>query len=507
MAERNGSRKISKPLVTADDAHPLDKAPGREPSNTPPTSDRRPVITSSHDDAQRPVFVLTVARSGSTLLRFILDSHPDLACPPETSIGQVCFLVGRLWDILEPAPESASRDYSPNEVPIDPPAAAAQSIRRTVDDVYHRYLVRQGKRRWCDKSLDNTKTAELLAHLYPDAQFICLYRHCMDVVVSAVDAAPWGLNGYGFDAYAITTPGNMPLAAARCWLDQTKAICQFQARYPDRCHGIRYEDLVSTPEEIVEDLFTFLGLTSIPGITDRCLVEQHDARGPADHKIWFTSRISTQSLGQGTRVPVQLFPPEFLDSLNETLDQLSYRQIDEAWRTASGPIDPRSDAASNGLADGRSGNSHAEFQAATAQLSERLHRIPARCGPELTRRWSAGVSSRLCVAVESPIPGAGAGRCWALSHQDSELVVCEEDQPPADATTLVASARTWLALLKGTANAAAELRKGRLRLLDRPAEVGNQKNVSATTHVLAHLLGLAGPADISRAQITTTKGR
>jgi hypothetical protein len=40
-------------------------------------------------DARRPIFVLTVARSGSTLLRFILDSHPDLACPPETNIGPV----------------------------------------------------------------------------------------------------------------------------------------------------------------------------------------------------------------------------------------------------------------------------------------------------------------------------------------------------------------------------------------------------------------------------------
>jgi len=31
------------------------------------------------EDAQRPVFVLTVARSGSTLLPFILDSYPELA--------------------------------------------------------------------------------------------------------------------------------------------------------------------------------------------------------------------------------------------------------------------------------------------------------------------------------------------------------------------------------------------------------------------------------------------
>jgi hypothetical protein len=33
-----------------------------------------------------PVFVLCNGRSGSTLLRFLLDAHPDLACPPETNL-------------------------------------------------------------------------------------------------------------------------------------------------------------------------------------------------------------------------------------------------------------------------------------------------------------------------------------------------------------------------------------------------------------------------------------
>jgi Sulfotransferase family len=37
-------------------------------------------------DVAAPVFVLCMGRSGSTLLRFLLDAHPDLACPPETSL-------------------------------------------------------------------------------------------------------------------------------------------------------------------------------------------------------------------------------------------------------------------------------------------------------------------------------------------------------------------------------------------------------------------------------------
>ena len=90
------------------------------------------------EDTRRPVFVLSVARSGSTLLRFILDSHPELACPPETNVGQVCFGLARMWDLLEPPPETAEHGWRPNAVPADLPPDAAMSIRRAVDAVYDR---------------------------------------------------------------------------------------------------------------------------------------------------------------------------------------------------------------------------------------------------------------------------------------------------------------------------------------------------------------------------------
>ena len=56
-------------------------------------------VTACHD----PVFILTGSRSGSTLLRFILDTHPEFACPPETMITAACVALLRSWDILENA--------------------------------------------------------------------------------------------------------------------------------------------------------------------------------------------------------------------------------------------------------------------------------------------------------------------------------------------------------------------------------------------------------------------
>jgi protein-tyrosine sulfotransferase len=458
---------------------------------------------SVRDEAQPPVFILSVARSGSTLLRFILDSHPDLACPPETNVGQVCFGLARLWDLLEPSPESASDSWRPNVDPAQLPAEAIRAIRAAVDGVYGRYLARHGKPRWCDKSLDSAQMAELLVHVYPEAQFICLYRHCLDVVVSAIDAAPWGLSGYGFDSYVAATPGNAVLAAARGWLDQTRAITEFQEKHPDRCHGVRYEDLVTSPEQVAADLLTFLGVDPVPGITETCLRRDHEIRGAADHKIWFTSRISTASLGQGARVPIGMLPPEFLSDLNETLGQLDYRQVDEQWR-ATGPADPRAgggpaaapgeptDAAPDATPD-------AGLDAVATEIARRLASVSEHRLRELARRWPA-TRSNLVIAVQPP-DGARPSRCWTVSCAGSALTICQGESQGEASATVLAAPDTWQALLDGQANLAAEQRAGRLRLLDGSAEPHTEgpANFWAGMHLIAHLLGLAGSSQSPRA--------
>src|ERR1700680_1673455 len=51
-----------------------------------------------------PVFVLCCGRSGLTLLRFLLDAHPDLACPPETNMAVMCAHLASVWSQLAGAP-------------------------------------------------------------------------------------------------------------------------------------------------------------------------------------------------------------------------------------------------------------------------------------------------------------------------------------------------------------------------------------------------------------------
>jgi hypothetical protein len=55
-----------------------------------------------------PVFVLCVGRPGSTLLRLVLDSHPVLACPPETNIPALCSQLAVVWSLIKGAPAVAA---------------------------------------------------------------------------------------------------------------------------------------------------------------------------------------------------------------------------------------------------------------------------------------------------------------------------------------------------------------------------------------------------------------
>src|ERR1700733_5611192 len=93
----------------------------------------------------RPVFVLCNARSGSTLLRFVLNDHPDIACPPETNVPALSAQLATVWSLIEGAPIAKERGDAPPVVP----AAALSGVRRTLEDMMGSYLVRKGKSRYC----------------------------------------------------------------------------------------------------------------------------------------------------------------------------------------------------------------------------------------------------------------------------------------------------------------------------------------------------------------------
>jgi protein-tyrosine sulfotransferase len=290
-----------------------------------------------------PVFVLCAGRSGSTLLRFILDSHPVLACPAETKIPWLCGLMASAWSVAEDVSlDSANPDAdNSNRLPRLAPEPVLAGLRKSFDPLISACLERSGKRRFCDKSLGGAMYAGLLRQVWPRAEFISLYRHPMDLIGSGIEASPWGLDGYGFESYTGRFPGNNVAALAEYWLDYTRAIIAAEQRFGPDCLRVRYEDLVAEPEAESKRVFDFLEVEAVPGITETMFAGQHQQDGPGDHKIWTTTHVAADSVGRGWDIPARLIPPPLLTAVNDLAGRLGYLPVTKDWGKGDKPRDVR----------------------------------------------------------------------------------------------------------------------------------------------------------------------
>jgi hypothetical protein len=430
-----------------------------------------------------PVFVLCMGRSGSTLLRLILDTHPDLACPPETNIPALCSQLAVVWSLIAGAPLSLQRGDAPPVIP----EAAITGIRQTMDLMTGPYLARRGKKLYCDKSLGTAMYARLLMRIYPRTRFICLFRHPMDMISSGLEACPWGLNGYGFDRYIADSPGNAVMALARYWLDGATAIAAVEEEYPGSCYRVRYEDLVADPDRVAAGIFDFIGVGRVAGIGKAVFSREHERFGPADHKIWYTSAIGQGSVGRGDSLPVGLIPPPVLESMNGLLDKLGYVQVGESWGTADMPGSLLASDDDGMDQEHEQGGQDGPLPGAEVLVS-RLTAGLARFDAGLAARWKEHLTESFTVVIRQP---HGLRWVWNVDLGAREVSGGGEDE--AD-WSIVGTAETWLRLLDGELNMSTALRRNELRYCDYGE---NDFFVTeARISLLAALLGTPALADL-----------
>jgi hypothetical protein len=433
------------------------------------TAVREPVL-------DEPVIVLTGARSGSTLLRLILDTHPDLACVPETNIVKTCAQFADAFDIIGQHAGTAARP----------------AIEAMVAGLFGDYLRGRDRLRWCDKSLGTAAVAEWFLTVYPKATFICLYRHCMDVVHSAIEASPWGLTGYGFEEFA-GGGGNSVAALTAYWIEHTRRILEFERAHPDRCVRLHYEHLVQDPERTVAQVFSAIGVPPVPGITGRCFGTTAPVTGPGDHKVTATRRITADSVGRGIRVPVGAIPPPQLMVVNHLLTELDYTPVDEAWlRSARPPA----------LLPDLVGPSEMSLGGLVAQT--------------LLEKVGDVMHARAVTGMRRALPEAGSGTfklvayhtdrqrsalCWLLDPAGQTIRAAEVDT--ATDWMVTGDVETWLGILADRANMASCVRSGALRYVPLRDEAHERHSARATTmerrlSLVRRILGLAGyPEEVS----------
>ena len=117
----------------------------------------------------RPIFIIGAMGSGTTLLRLVLDSHPNIAIPQETG-----FMRG--YDAIRYTPFKWSGHNWTGRLGWSEDERDAL-LAATYGRLFSRHAEQQGKAHWGEKTPLHIWHVDDMARLWPQAQFVGVVRH------------------------------------------------------------------------------------------------------------------------------------------------------------------------------------------------------------------------------------------------------------------------------------------------------------------------------------------
>ncbi|MEO3973749.1 sulfotransferase [Streptomyces sp. CAU 1734] len=205
-----------------------------------------------------PILIIGTERSGSNLLRLVLDAHSRIAVPHPPHFmrylsgipydGDVEAMVGdAMWLLrnhIHPWPHEIDRAAVTG--------AAGPSLFGVVSAIYDQYRVAEGAARWGCKSTFMVEHVDEVVAEHPGARFLWLVRDPRDVAASAKRAV-----------FGHCHPYRMAL---RWRAEQELARAALERWGPGVVHLVRYEDLVSAPDREIRAICDFIGETVEPAM-------------------------------------------------------------------------------------------------------------------------------------------------------------------------------------------------------------------------------------------------
>ncbi|UCG25569.1 MAG: sulfotransferase [Chloroflexota bacterium] len=233
-----------------------------------------------------PLFLAGTDRSGIGLLGELLEEHPEIAVTRRINFWS--FYYNRYGDLADPAnldrcladmmrytrikrlqpqPERLRADFQDGEMTYARLFALLQEQNQR----------RLGKSRWADKSLNAERYADTILAAYPTARMVHIIRDPRDRYVSQAThrGAKKGKIGGG----------------ASLWLWSARLAERNQRQHPDRYKVVRYEDLVSAPEDFLQELCIFVDEPYSPEMlrVDQETNSPDEPAARAPREIWTTS--------------------------------------------------------------------------------------------------------------------------------------------------------------------------------------------------------------------------
>ncbi|MDQ3729489.1 MAG: sulfotransferase [Actinomycetota bacterium] len=197
-------------------------------------------------------FVVGMNRSGTTLLRMMLDAHSDLTIPPETHFVPDAIKAAKADEatprsVLEAMKEH--REWGDFEISDEEMLARFDALPNlrpggAVRSFYEIYAERQGKPRYGEKTPTYVQKMKLIQRALPEARFCHVIRDGRDVALSVLDRTVRDLTAAD---------------VGRRW---RKKVTKARDDSPSLNHyiEIRYEDLILDTEPVLRKVCDFFEL-------------------------------------------------------------------------------------------------------------------------------------------------------------------------------------------------------------------------------------------------------
>ena len=214
-----------------------------------------------------PIFMIGTQRSGSNLLRLMMNQLDDIASPhPPHILERIMPLLGKYGGLstdknFETLVNDVCRLVETNPVEwmdmkLDRDDISRRCKNRSLMAVYGAiydvYAELKQAKTWCCKSLANIKYINEIEAYYPDAKYIYLYRDGRDVALSFQKAVVGEKHIYNI---------------AKDWSDTQEIAISLGKKLSDKqFFAVSYEQLTSETESTAKALCSFLEVDFDPGM-------------------------------------------------------------------------------------------------------------------------------------------------------------------------------------------------------------------------------------------------
>jgi hypothetical protein len=275
------------------------------------------------------VFIVGCPRSGTTLLRRLVDTHSHIAIIHQSRFIPNFFerrrgltpeglvttkLVDRLLEARGVKNLETSREMLESLVEAGEPV----SYSTFVTGIFDLYGKGQGKRLVGDKTPAYVRRIPTLHALWPEAKFVHLIRDGRDVCMSATN---WRKADHALGRFSTWEVDQVSTAAV--WWEWHVRLGREDggSLAPNLYHEVRYEELVSEPAKECENLCDFLDLPY-----DDAMLKFHEGRQKADPSL--DAKKAWRPLTPGLRKWSEQMPTEDLErfeaAAGDLLEELGY---------------------------------------------------------------------------------------------------------------------------------------------------------------------------------------